>query len=372
MLGRTQAGKSKFIEFVKEYVDPDYNIDWTLIGNNVVSKTGDTKNFTITSDLPTYEVRHKDSNAPIDTEALCQSCTDMDDYEEAINNRKTTLKLAEKNPKPLPLGSVTIQVLDTPGINDTNYRDIEYSQKIIKEMVGIQSFNLIIVIVKFESAITQEQQVAFNYYSRVIHALQGNHSNVVFVYTHVAYKCRHHTNTAHRDSLERQHKAFSCLFREGAHSSKEVIDLETAMKDNDGDKYPHYTIDLYEKHRPICRCMMQETLRDILHLAATKPAVPFDISQVNLDRVWAIKHPDEKNIKRRQNERSIKQADEILRQQREVVGKKYEPLLLDDYAQAVNLRKTQTAEYPYSDKPDWLHSVFMKYAESEGTESDEE
>ncbi|KAG0334468.1 hypothetical protein BG000_008305 [Podila horticola] len=372
MFGRTQAGKSKFIEFAKEYADPDYNIDWTLIGNNVVSKTGDTKNLTITSDFPTYEVCHMDSNMPIDTEALCHSCADMDDYEDAINNRKTTLKLAEKNPKPLSLGSVTIQVLDTPGINDTNYRDMEYSHKIIKEMVGIQSFNLIVVIVKFESAITQEQQVAFNYYSRVIHALQGNHSNVVFVYTHVAYKCRHHTNTAHRDSLGRQHGAFSCLFHEGAHSSKEVFDLETAMKDKDGDKYPHYTIDLDERHRPICRYMMQQTLRDILQLATTKPAVPFDISHENLDRVWAIKHPDEKNIKRRQKERAIKQADEMLRQKREAVGKQYEPLLLDDYAQAVNLLKTQTVEYPYSDKPDWLHSVFMKDAENEGSESDED
>lgn len=57
------------------------------------------------------------------------------------------------------------------------------------------------------------------------------------------------------------------------------------------------TIDL-QNHRPICKCMMEETLRDILRLAVAKPADPFDTSKESLDRMWAIVHPDE-NYERR-------------------------------------------------------------------------
>ncbi|KAF9298582.1 hypothetical protein BGZ74_009308 [Mortierella antarctica] len=166
-------------------------------------QTGTTKEFIVTSDLPSHEVCHEDSHETIDTEVLCQSCINMDDYAKAIDNRKTTCRLAQQNPNHLPEGPVTIKFLDTPGINDTNYRDVEHAKRIIDEMLNVKSFNLIVVIVNIKHPIHMEQRIAFNYYSRVIHALQGHLSNVVFVYTHVEYKCRHHTNINHHESLDR-------------------------------------------------------------------------------------------------------------------------------------------------------------------------
>lgn len=100
--------------------------------------------------------------------------------------------------------------MDTLGINETNYRDIEHAQSIIKEIVEAKAFNLI-VIVNIEHPIHMEQQVAFNYYLRVIHALQGHHNNVVFVDTHVPYKCRHQHNAGHSERMDKAHRAFSCL-----------------------------------------------------------------------------------------------------------------------------------------------------------------
>lgn len=81
------------------------------------------KRFTITSDLLAYAVCCNSDNEPIDTDALCQNCIDVDDYLDAIRNKETTLRMAQQNPEPSLL-------LDTPGINDTIYRDVEHAKMI--------------------------------------------------------------------------------------------------------------------------------------------------------------------------------------------------------------------------------------------------
>ncbi|KAF8927330.1 hypothetical protein BGZ52_004600, partial [Haplosporangium bisporale] len=305
----------------RSYANPLHSIDQGLIGNTLHSKTGIPKRFNVTSDLPTYEVCSKDSEIPINTEALCAS---------SINNRKTTLRLAQQNPDHRLSGPVTIQFLDTPGIEDTNCRDLEYAQEVIKEMIKIRSFNLIVVLVNIDTPINLKQQIAFRYYSNVIHTLQRDHSNIIFVYSHV-------------EDLSRE---------------EVIVGLATAIQDKDAYLYPHYTIDL-RSHRPICKCMMQETLRDILRLAVAKPAVSFDISQENLDRVWAIKYPDE-NHKCREKQRAREQAEELMCQKLKAEGKEHEPVLLDDVVEAEIFIKAQTTkgECQESDMPDWSRLVF--------------
>ncbi|KAF9330204.1 hypothetical protein BG006_006822 [Podila minutissima] len=358
VFGRTQAGKSTFIEFVRNYANPDHAIDKNLIGSSNFSKTETSKEFIVTSDLPSHEVCHEDSHEPIDTEVLCQSCNNMDDYADAINNKKTTCRLAQQNSNHLLERPVTIKFLDTPGINDTNCRDVEHAKRIIDGMLNVKSFNLIVVIVNIKHPIHREQRVAFNYYSRVIHALQGHLSNVVFVYTHVEYKCRHHTNINHHEALDRAHRAFSCLFREGAQPSEDgVSDLAMMTQESDMDLYPRYVIDL-KKHRPICKCMMQETIRDILRLAVTTPAASFNMSKENLDRVWAMEHPDKKNYEAR--EKKAKEEEFRKRQQAEAqagVEKKATPIPLTDLIQPDDSPNAQSADCQGWDIPDWCKSV---------------
>ncbi|KAF9367939.1 hypothetical protein CPB97_005137, partial [Podila verticillata] len=187
LLGKTQAGKSTFVQLVKKYVDPDYEIDWSKVGNHVMSKTGKIEQFVVKSDLPSYEVFYKDSSATINIQDLSQKSEDKHDYAEEISNRKTKFRPAPREPQSPSPEPVTIRFVDTPGINDTYRRDVEHSRSIIDQMVGPRSFNLIVVIVNYLLALHKEQQAAFDYYSRIIHALQGNHSNVVFLYTHVKY-----------------------------------------------------------------------------------------------------------------------------------------------------------------------------------------
>jgi len=39
LLGKTQAGKSTFVQFVKNYMDPQHDIDWRKIGSGIKSMT---------------------------------------------------------------------------------------------------------------------------------------------------------------------------------------------------------------------------------------------------------------------------------------------------------------------------------------------
>jgi len=80
-------------------------------------------------------------------------------------------------------------------------------------MVQGESFNLIIVVIDARFPISKDLQVAFSYYSRVIHELQGNHDNVVVVYTHIKYEHCHHSNKDLLSIMEERHRAFSRVLR---------------------------------------------------------------------------------------------------------------------------------------------------------------
>ncbi|KAF9326322.1 hypothetical protein BG006_010220 [Podila minutissima] len=287
MFGKTQVGKSSFIEFVKSYADPEYKIDNSRIGTGFRSKTEMPVEFVVKSNLPVYEV-FDSSDTKIDIGTLSHKYMDPEDYMDALNDRKATLRPVPHNPGSLQ-HFVEITLLDTPGIEDTNGRDVEHAPKIIEAMARMKSFNLIIIIINCEDTPSVSHQLAFDYYSKVIHTFQGHHSNIVFLYTHADYEKCHYSNTEHLSVMELRHKVLSQLFRcQGSYSrddvSKAMIEL-----------YPMYNIDLKERQRPITQCMRLTTLREILSQVVSMPPVALDASWSNLQRIEEIPHPDKLN-----------------------------------------------------------------------------
>lgn len=294
MIGGRQAGKSTFIEFVKNYADPEHDTGKSLIGKKVESTTNVIRRFTIKSDLPAYEVYHDDSDVPIDTEALSNSCTDMDNYTDAISSRKLRLRLLQQSPEPKPEKPVTIQFLDTPAVSEPNCNDVEHAKKIIDEIAKTKTFNLIVVFISIQAHLSVEAQMHFRYYSNVIHALQGHHSNVIFLYTHVDYCQLHHSNTEFNSRINRIHKVYSGIFRGLEHTSEQELTSRAELQEEeegqeDTELYPMYTIDLDLKpqRRSVIRCMQFNTLRHILLQAVTSPPVVLDPSPTNLQRIQA-------------------------------------------------------------------------------------
>ncbi|KAG0334469.1 hypothetical protein BG000_008306 [Podila horticola] len=163
---------------------------------------------------------------------------------------------------------------------------------VFNEMVKTNAFNLIIVIVNIGVPIHMVQQVAFSYYSRIIHALQGHHNNGIFVYTHVEYKCRHHTNTGHHEAMDRAHRAFAYLFRKGAESSEGgVFNLATAM----------------------------EKIDDAERGGGDQACSGHGFEQENLGQIWAIQQLDKENYEKCQEQKAKKEEEKSRqRQQTEV------------------------------------------------------
>ncbi|KAF9308514.1 hypothetical protein BG003_010986 [Podila horticola] len=289
VLGKTQAGKSTFIEFVKNYANQQYSINESLLGMGFQSKTRMPVEFEIKTDLPAYEVFDA-TGTRIDIGSLADQYQDPEDYLDALNNRKTTLKLVSHDlASSLPPRHFEIVFLDTPGIEDTNGRDSEHAERIIDAMIKMLSFNLIIIIINCEETPSKAHQLAFNYYAKLIHTFQGHHSNIIFLYTHVEYEKCHHSNTDHLSVMERRHKAFCQLFRcQGSYNHENVCKAAV-------EPYPMYNIDFDKRQRPVTKCMRLMTLREILTHVVNSPAVSLDTSASNLQRIQAITHPDEPN-----------------------------------------------------------------------------
>ncbi|KAG0314160.1 hypothetical protein BG000_005639 [Podila horticola] len=289
VLGKTQAGKSTFIEFVKNYANQQYTINERLLGTGFQSKTRMPEPFMVMTDLPAYEVFDA-TGTRIDIGSLADQHQDPEDYFDALNDRKTALKLVSHDlASSLLPRHFEIVFLDTPGVEDTNGRDSEHAERIIDAMTKMQSFNLIIIIINCEETPSKAHQLAFNYYAKVIHTFQGHHSNIVFLYTHVEYEKCHHSNTDHLSVMERRHKVFSQLFRcQGSYNHEDVC--KDAVE-----PYPMYNIDFDKRQRPVTKCMRLMTLREILTHVVNSPAVSLDTSASNLQRIQAITHPDEPN-----------------------------------------------------------------------------
>ncbi|KAF9367264.1 hypothetical protein CPB97_006010, partial [Podila verticillata] len=154
-------------------------------------------------------------------------------------------------------------------------------------MINTRSFNLIVIIVSYKNPLTQEQQLALEYYANVF---RGLHTRIMFLHTHVDYADIHHTNNVHHLNMKMKNKALSKMFRR--HETEGTFDEENVKE------YENLTIDLVSKKRPVINCLIRNTIREILKMA-TQPAVVLDTSGQNVDRIRAITHPSKFNDEER-------------------------------------------------------------------------
>lgn len=278
ILGRTQSGKSSLIQHFKQYADPTYTIDRSLLGNGNTSRTESTEHFFICSHLPAYEVVEIATEAILDLHNLSQN-----EFLDLLHGRDDQYSLREVLQDPnMSLDPVEFRFLDTPGLNDTGGRSISIAEDVLKEIIKTRSFNLILVTVSAQSPLTLEYRFELEYYAKV---LQGLHSNVAFLYTHADYADYHHSNINHRSIISKRHSAFSEIFQ----------GLAGGITTEDAELFKHFTIDLQLSKRPVVQCLIQNTLRDILQLAVSNSPAVLDAHRSNIERILAIAHPDKAN-----------------------------------------------------------------------------
>ncbi|KAG0345999.1 hypothetical protein BG004_002650 [Podila humilis] len=280
VLGKTQAGKTAFIEHIKRYTKQDnYVIDKALLGDGTFSKTETIISVDVKSTLPAYEVYSKRTAIAINRNDLETKFRDSKDEEGFRNevyscNPDWALRQADKGstwPENVydgpSLQEMEFEFLDTPGLCNHEGKDGVNATNVVKEIVAKRTFNLILVVVNPHDELTGDLVLALHYYANVLGHLR---SNIAFVYTHVEYVSDPSNIT--------QAKMLGSIFR--------------------GSTLPQFTINLTENQAPIFQCKLRNTIRDILSLVATTPSA--SVSNVS-GQIEKYLHPSQYGDEYRQS-----------------------------------------------------------------------
>ncbi|KAF9088599.1 hypothetical protein BGX27_002674 [Mortierella sp. AM989] len=246
LIGETQAGKSTFVEAIRQYTDPNHTIDKTKIGKGTVSFTKEVSCTRVNTDLPSYNVIEKPKDDPssskvINTDALMDEETDWEDYEERINGRKgLTLERVTLNSGTL----YQFDLFDTPGLNDTNGEDEVHINTIFQALKRLDKIDLVLVMVG-PNPFTPGFRTALKCYIDVFPEFQGV---IAFVHTKVDYI-----------DLHPQRKNFHGKFEEKKGLLHGIMGRSNCQ---------HFVIDCdFESTKPIRTSITLNTIRRILSLA---------------------------------------------------------------------------------------------------------
>lgn len=284
VLGQTQSGKSTLLENMWQYANPDYKIGRSLLGNGIFSMTLHTIEFTIDPRLPLYEVFDKTAGTVLDMRALDARCEDADDFFDLLQYRKGDyiMRVATQGFPSTPSALVKVKFLDTPGLNDTDHKDVILATNIIKEVVSAQSFNLILFTVSTKVTLSPEYGFALGYYANV---LEGLHSRIAFLYTHVDFRSWSRFNPGLKEELDKRHQACSKIFRNREHVLGEKFDAAGDIAMVDTNDYMKFVIDMHQEKRPILQCLLQNRIRDILKSTVGNSPAVLDTSKSNISQI---------------------------------------------------------------------------------------
>ncbi|KAG0012587.1 hypothetical protein BGZ81_001477, partial [Podila clonocystis] len=299
IMGKTQAGKSTLIEHIKNYANLSYAIDQSLLGDGNLSKTESTQPFYVKSNLPAYEVYRMDTGVAIDLDDLPSQFDDEEDYRDFLFSRERDVGLRQVPQDPRnPSDSIEFRFLDSLGHENADENNSNHAAIIIDKLVRIQTFNLIVITESYKNLLTQDQQLDLEYFAKVF---KGLHSKIMFLHTHVDYKNTHPSNITHHLNMKMKNKALSKLLRRH--------DNEVPFDENNFKEYPSLSIDLVCKKRPVITCLIRKTIREILTMA-TRPAIIFDTSIHNIERIRAIPYPTQMTEKQLKQAKARLQADQ--------------------------------------------------------------
>lgn len=289
VLGKTQAGKSTFIEFVKNYADPSYEMDRSLIGFGNTSCTAEIKHWTIETDLPKYEVVDRPGSVSVgeqvvDLETLMIQCN-KDDYIDILNARNLDLRIDyshEQKRQSSVSESYQFLVMDTPGLNDTNERDHLHANNILEELARVQTFHMILIVIP-KHPLTRELQLALEYYAKVFSSMT---SVIAFLHTHTNYAYMHPENAEYQTGLMESNKFLQRVFLGHAENASQSDTQATT------DSIPYFEIDCdMATTRPMRKCITRNKIREILARAVSNTPVTIDTSRENMLRLRNIPHP---------------------------------------------------------------------------------
>ncbi|KAG0229032.1 hypothetical protein B0O80DRAFT_428831 [Mortierella sp. GBAus27b] len=245
-LGPTQSGKSTFIEFVKQYVDPEYVPNDERIGYGNESHTQNVNMEAVTTTLPIYRLFDTVEGCEVSVSRALSSQTD-NDYRSLLRRHIDLELLPDERP-----GSQAchFRLFDTPGLDDTKGNDIQNIARTFSALSMVDEFHLVVITDSHHVPLSVSQKTAFRTYFELFRELK---TLITVVHTKVQYLYRHPANTRFEAKLTARSQYFNELM---------------------GRTVPTKRIDCDLDERGLVQtCLTRNTIREILEMARVKVPV---------------------------------------------------------------------------------------------------
>ncbi|KAG0223135.1 hypothetical protein B0O80DRAFT_141169 [Mortierella sp. GBAus27b] len=254
LLGPTQSGKSSFLESVKKYADPTYQVDDSLIGHGVSSCTQDVREDVVTTTLPDCKLYNKDNNVEFDLSRFLRE-KNMREFKRLLVDDDDLELRSEHVP-----GSDTVRFrfFDTPGLDDTNGDDIQNIGKTFSALIKTKEFHMILILGSCTVPLLPSQKGVYRAYFRLLEELRGI---ITVVHTRVPSIERHPGNTEFEPGLSERSRFFD-----------EVMGREVPAKRIDCN---------FSETGPVHNYLVRRTIREVLVSARETTSVFIDRTYVH-------------------------------------------------------------------------------------------
>ncbi|KAG0056534.1 hypothetical protein BGZ83_004557 [Gryganskiella cystojenkinii] len=248
LLGQAQSGKSTLLEAIKQYGNPSHVPDLGRIGLGNKAHTEEPYIEEIVTCLPSYRVfetnRHVRQEIEVEPYLQARKFKDF----KSLLKRSDLEVMSESN-----TSFARFRIIDTPGLDDTEGRDVEYLGRIFSAISSLSHLHLVVITDSPGAIFAPGYLTALDTYAKVFSTMHGL---MTLVTTKLPYKEQHpgRTDTPLFDAkLEQRAKIISGIM---------------------GRRFPSFKIDCnFQKNQPFHICLTRNTIRDILNTATIKTPV---------------------------------------------------------------------------------------------------
>ncbi|KAF9140581.1 hypothetical protein BGX30_006275 [Mortierella sp. GBA39] len=249
LIGQSQSGKSTLLEAIKQYADTTYIADRSRIGSGNISLTSEPRIEEVVTCLPAYRIYETNHHGRQEIDVEHHFEGKMLGAFKALLSRQEGLELTAERTTPFS----RFRIIDTPGLDDSQGRDIENLGRIFSTLSSLGQLHLVIITDSHDTVLAPGYQAALRTYSTLFSTMHGL---MTFVMTKIPNKQRHpgkKNNAELNNKLEERTRIISGIM---------------------GRRFPSFKIDcnLQEK-RPFHICLTRNIIRDILSTATIKTPV---------------------------------------------------------------------------------------------------
>ncbi|KAG0220713.1 hypothetical protein B0O80DRAFT_428839 [Mortierella sp. GBAus27b] len=345
LLGPTQSGKSSFLESVKKYADPTYQVDDSVIGLGVSSCTQDVREELVTTTLPVYKVYNRNDNVEFDLSRFLREKSEREFKKLLVWDDDLELR-SEQVPDSSP---VQFRFFDTPGLDDTNGHDILNIAKTFSALNRTKEFHLILILGSYAMPLLPSQKDAYKAYFQLLEELRGI---ITIVHTRVPFIDRHPDNMEFGPGLLERSRFFD-----------EVM----------GRKVPAKRIDCnFKETGPVHNFLTKETVREVLVAAKESKSIFIDRTYVHKTRMMA--HVDKivhRRCKSRLDQAKIRGELDEFRINEEIEGINVQ---IEEKEQQIHQHNTDDLVVVYEKKVKeewslfrWPKEIMLEYPEHDWT-----